>query len=71
MDEQQRKTMLKETFNTVSEGYDKKALRFFPDSARHMAALLGLRGDERVLDVACGTGNASPGDRRRCCRTAR
>ncbi len=59
MDEQQRKVLLKETFDTVSEGYDKKALRFFPDSARHMAALLGLRGDEHVLDVACGTGHAS------------
>jgi ubiquinone/menaquinone biosynthesis C-methylase UbiE len=59
MDEQQRTAMLKETFNTVSEGYDKKALRFFPDSARHMATLLGLRGDEHVLDVACGTGNAA------------
>jgi ubiquinone/menaquinone biosynthesis C-methylase UbiE len=59
MDEQQRKTMLKETFDTVSNGYDNKALRFFPDSAKHMAALLKLRGDEHVLDVACGTGHAS------------
>ena len=52
MDEQLRTAMLKEIFNTVSEGYDKKALRFFPNSALHMAALLGLRGDEHVLDVA-------------------
>lgn len=59
MDEQQRKAMLKETFDTVSNGYDNKALRFFPDSARHIVALLGLRGDEHVLDVACGTGHAS------------
>ncbi len=59
MDEQQRKAMLKETFDTVSEGYDNKALRFFPASADHMAALLGLRGSEQVLDVACGTGHAS------------
>jgi ubiquinone/menaquinone biosynthesis C-methylase UbiE len=59
MDEQQRTTKIKETFNTVSTGYDKKALRFFPDSARHMATLLGLLGDEQVLDVACGTGNAA------------
>ena len=59
MDEQQRKALLKETFNTVSGGYDGKALRFFPDSAKHMASLLGLRGDEQVLDVACGTGNAA------------
>jgi ubiquinone/menaquinone biosynthesis C-methylase UbiE len=59
MDEQQRKAMLKDTFDTVSDGYDNKALRFFPASAKHMAALLRLRGDEHVLDVACGTGNAS------------
>jgi len=59
MNEQQRKAMLKETFDTVSGGYDDRALRFFPASAAHMAALLRLRGDEHVLDIACGTGHAS------------
>lgn len=59
MDEQQRKSMLKETFDAVSGGYDSWALRFFPESAKHMAALLKLRGDEHVLDVACGTGHAT------------
>lgn len=59
MDEQQIKLMLIETFNTVSEGYDERALRFFPESAKNMAALLQLRGDEQVLDVACGTGHAT------------
>ena len=50
---------LKETFDTVSSGYDNGVLRFFPASAEHMAASLGLRGDEQVLDVACGTGHTS------------
>ena len=59
MDERQRKAMLKETFDTVSSGYDGGALRFFPESAQNMVALLELRGDERALDVACGTGHAS------------
>jgi ubiquinone/menaquinone biosynthesis C-methylase UbiE len=59
MDELQRKTILRETFNTVSNGYDNKALRFFPASARHLAAVLNLRGDEQVLDVATGTGHAA------------
>jgi ubiquinone/menaquinone biosynthesis C-methylase UbiE len=60
MDEQQQlKTILKETFDAVSGGYDGGALRFFPESAKNMAALLDLRGDERVLDVACGTGHAT------------
>ena len=51
MDEQQRKAMLKETFDTVSSGYDGAALRFFPKSAQSMVSLLDLRGDERALDV--------------------
>jgi ubiquinone/menaquinone biosynthesis C-methylase UbiE len=59
MDEQQRKASLKETFDTVSTGYDGKALRFFPESAEHLAAILCLHGDEQVLDVATGTGHAA------------
>ncbi len=57
--EQNRKLALKETFDMISGGYDRRALRFFPESAKHAAGLLELRGDEHVLDVACGTGNAS------------
>jgi ubiquinone/menaquinone biosynthesis C-methylase UbiE len=53
------KQLIKDTFDAVAEGYDGRALRFFPDSATHMAARLSLRGDEEVLDVACGTGHAS------------
>ena len=59
MDEQQRRTLLKDTFDAVAGGYDKDALRFFPASAEHMAGLLKLHGDEHVLDVACGTGHAA------------
>jgi ubiquinone/menaquinone biosynthesis C-methylase UbiE len=59
MDELQRKIMLKETFNAVSGGYDNKALRFFSESARHLAASLELKGNEQVLDVATGTGHAA------------
>jgi hypothetical protein len=43
MDEQQRKAMLKATFDTVSSGYDGGALRFFPKSAQSMVSLLDLR----------------------------
>jgi len=59
MDELQRKRLLKETFDTVSGGYDGKALRFFPNSAAQLAVVLGLRGEEQVLDVATGTGHAA------------
>lgn len=59
MDERQRKATPKQTFDTVSGGYDGGSLRFFPQSAQRMVALLDLRGDERVLDVACGTGHSA------------
>jgi ubiquinone/menaquinone biosynthesis C-methylase UbiE len=59
MDEEQRKAILKETFNTVAAGYDGGALRFFVRSAEQMAMLMVFRGDEQVLDVACGTGHLS------------
>ena len=53
------KRLIKDNFDAVAEGYDARALRFFAASAAHMAMRLGLRGDENVLDVACGTGHAS------------
>jgi len=51
--------MIRETFNAVSGVYDSRALRFFPESAKQLAALLGLKGEEQVLDVATGTGHAA------------
>lgn len=50
---------IKQTFDTVADVYDSPVLRFFPASAAHMATRVDLRGDEQVLDVACGTGHAS------------
>jgi len=58
-DERQRKAIVRETFDSVANGYDGDALRFFPSSAQAMISLLDLRGGEHVLDVACGTGHAS------------
>ena len=52
-------TIIKETFDAVSDEYDSKAHRFFPESAEYLASLLPSRGDERVLDVATGTGHAA------------
>jgi ubiquinone/menaquinone biosynthesis C-methylase UbiE len=46
-----------ETFNTVSTGYDNRALRFFSESAKYMAGYLDAPDIRRVLDVATGTGN--------------
>lgn len=59
MSEQERQKIIKETFNTVAEGYDSAALRFFATSARLQAACFGFKGNERVLDVATGTGNVA------------
>jgi ubiquinone/menaquinone biosynthesis C-methylase UbiE len=59
MKDKKSNTVIKEIFNTVSEGYDNNVLRFFPISAEHFTSLLDLRGNEHVLDVAAGTGHAS------------
>lgn len=59
MNEERIRAILIDTFNSVAKGYDGKALRFFPDSAKHLCACLDLRGDEQVLDVATGTGHAA------------
>ena len=57
--EQEMKEFFKNTFNTVAEGYDNSALRFFAESGARLPAYLELRGDEHVLDVATGTGAAA------------
>lgn len=59
MESAQRTAIIRETFNTVSAAYDSPALRFFPASARHLASILALRGNERVIDIATGTGNVA------------
>jgi len=59
MEQEERKAKVRETFNAVAAGYDTPALRFFADNPRHLAAYLDLAGDEHLLDVATGTGNAA------------
>lgn len=56
---EEQKAIIRETFNTIADGYDSGPLRFFSHSAVHLAALFEVQGHERVLDVACGTGHAS------------
>ena len=57
--EKQNKAIIKETFDAVAPGYDNDILRFFAESAKHLSDCLNLQGDERILDVATGTGNAA------------
>jgi ubiquinone/menaquinone biosynthesis C-methylase UbiE len=47
------------TFNTVCEDYDCPPLRFFSNSAEELLRVLNLKGHERLIDVAAGTGNIS------------
>jgi ubiquinone/menaquinone biosynthesis C-methylase UbiE len=58
MDDTQKQA-IQRTFETVADGYDHPTLRFFATSATYIAQRLELRGDEEVLDVACGTGHAA------------
>lgn len=57
MNEEERKVIIKGTFNSVHDNYDSFPLRFFSESAKYLDSLLFFRGDEKVIDVATGTGN--------------
>jgi ubiquinone/menaquinone biosynthesis C-methylase UbiE len=57
-DVQKQKEIIKGTFDSVP-GYDAPPLRFFKNSAQFFVSLLHLNGNERVLDVATGTGHAA------------
>ncbi len=59
MDSNELKKYVKDTFNTVADGYDSSAMQYFPDSAKEVAEFLNLNGDEHILDVATGTGGAA------------
>lgn len=59
MEDQQRKEFIRQVFNTVSEQYGTGSLRFFENAASHLPDLLQLDGDEKLLDIATGTGLAS------------
>lgn len=56
MEEQKLKEFFKGTFNTIAEGYDNSAMRFFPESAARIGSFLKLTGSEQILDIATGTG---------------
>jgi ubiquinone/menaquinone biosynthesis C-methylase UbiE len=57
--DEERREFFKATFNSVATGYDSPAMPYFLESARSLADFMDLGGDEHVLDVATGTGNAA------------
>ncbi len=59
MDAAKRKAMYIKTFDTVASGYDNPAMRFFVESVPHLVDALDLSGNEKILDVGTGTGNAA------------
>jgi len=59
MDNEEMKMLFQQAFDTVAEGYDSNALRFFSESAKHLPRYLDLKGDEQILDIATGTGHAA------------
>ena len=56
MDEERRKQLIQKTFNTIFDGYECSPLRFFHNAAEFLPELLDFKGNEKVLDVAAGTG---------------
>lgn len=59
MNDAERKLFIQKTFNTVAEGYGNTPQRFFTLAAERLPQIFAFRGDEQVLDVACGTGIAA------------
>jgi len=56
MEQEERKQHIRQTFDTICKGYDCPSLRFFSNAAAKLPETFNLRGDERILDVASGTG---------------
>ena len=52
----QTKQHIQQTFDLISDGYDRAELRWFVNNGLSLARALELRGDEMVLDLAAGTG---------------
>lgn len=59
MNNTDRKKMIQQGFDTVSQGYDHPSLSFFPETARRMMSHLNLQPDLHLLDVCTGTGVAA------------
>ena len=56
MEQEELKAHIRNTFDTVCEGYDCDALRFFNKAAARLPEVFLFNGYEQLLDVAAGTG---------------
>jgi ubiquinone/menaquinone biosynthesis C-methylase UbiE len=59
MNKNDHKQKVKESFDMASEGYDCHGLRFFIESAKHLIKSINLKGNEKFLDTATGTGHVA------------
>lgn len=59
MSKEQRRQFVEKTFDTVAEGYDHPSLSWFDQTATAITEVAGIQTDERVLDIACGTGKVT------------
>jgi len=59
MSNAEHKQKMAAVFNKASEGYDSPTLDYFIKSALHMVEDMRLQGNERMLDVATGTGHVA------------
>ncbi len=59
MDNEQRKQMIQNGFDTVATGYDHPSLPFFVQTADRLIEHLQLAPEQHLLDVCCGTGDVS------------
>ena len=59
MNDLQRKAQIKQTFDTVAEGYGTMGMEFFHNAAARLPHIFKLQGHEHLLDVAAGTGIAA------------
>ena len=51
-----RKKMIQQGFDTVAPGYDHPSLSFFPETAMRLVKHLNLSPTDHLLDVCTGTG---------------
>ena len=59
MDNNERKQMIQNGFDTVASGYDHPSLPFFSETAHRLVQHLQLEPQHQLLDVCCGTGQVS------------
>ncbi len=59
MKKQQLRQFVEKTFDTVAEAYDHPALSWFDKTAEVISKAAEIQADQRVLDIACGTGKVT------------